>query len=208
MIMKYHQLRIAIAIIVISFFSSCKTESADLPVAQVKKDTLINEYQKAASRDPKKFISDCRALYAEARRMDSILLKELEVDQTKGYKAIEAFSDYANYCASDSLAPVFLIKTAQVAKSINNVPQAKKSLDKCIADYPNFRNRPAAIFLLAQLYDEAGYLNDEQEAKRLYEKILNEYPKSEWAASAKGALMFIGKSDAELLEELKKKNKS
>jgi TolA-binding protein len=78
-------------------------------------------------------------------------------------------------------------------------------LDKCIADYPSFKNRAAALFLLAQLYDEPGYLNDEQEAKKLYQKIIDEHPKSDWASSAKGALSFIGKSDQQIMEELKKK---
>jgi tetratricopeptide (TPR) repeat protein len=185
---------------------SCKAEADK--VVELKKDTLINDFNKIASRDPKKFVSDCRSLFSEARRMDSILHGETEIETGKANQAIEAFTDFSYYCASDTLAPVFLIKTAQVARSIQNIPQAKKVLDKCINDYPNFKDRPAAIFLLAQLYDEPGYLNNEYEAKKLYEKIIQEFPKSDWAESARGALMFIGKNDEEMLREIKKKNRS
>jgi|GEM_PF-638563 len=156
-------------------------------------------------RRGKNYLTDCKKLLAEARRMDSILLNQTEVDKTSANKAIHTFTDFAYYCASDSSSPVYLIKAAQVARAINNIPQAKIALDKCIETYPQFQNRPAAMFLLAQLYDERTYLNDEVEAKKIYEQIINEYPKSDWTLSAKGALTFIGKSDEEIMREFKKK---
>jgi len=150
---------------------------------------------------------NCSALFAEAYKMDSLLLQATEPDQGVANKAIKAFTDFAYYCNTDSLSPVYLIKAAQVARAINNIPQAKIALDYCIDNFQGFRDRPAAMFLLAQLYDEPVYLNDEAEARKLYQKIVDEYPKSAWAASAQGAIKFLGKSDAELLKELKKRNK-
>jgi hypothetical protein len=158
-------------------------------------------------RDPKNYLSDCKILYAEARRMDSALLVQTEVNNSVANKAIVAFTDFAYYCSTDSMRPIYLIKTAQVARAINNIPQAKLALDKCIEDHPSFRNRPAALFLLAQLYDEPTYLNDEHQARKLYQKIIDEYPKSDWAMSAFGAISLLGKSDAEIMKELKKKSK-
>lgn len=139
--------------------------------------------------------------------MDSVLMTQTEVDKAKANEAIKAFTDFAYYCENDTLSPMFLIKTAQVARVINNIPQAKVVLDKCIETYPSFKNRPAAMFLLAQLYDERTYLNNEYEAERIYKQIIDEYPKSDWALSAKGAIQFIGKTDEEILKELKKKRK-
>jgi tetratricopeptide (TPR) repeat protein len=153
------------------------------------------------------FTADCRLLRREAFRMDSILLTQMEIDQAAAAKAIEAFTNLAHYCPGDSTSPVYLVKTAQVARAINNIPQARLALDKCLTDYPNFKDRAAALFLLAQLYDEVTYLNDEQEAKALYQKIIDEHPGSPWAESAKGAIRFIGKTDQQIMEELKKKNK-
>jgi outer membrane protein assembly factor BamD (BamD/ComL family) len=166
--------------------------------------------QKADSneRHPKNYLSDCKKLYAEARRMDSILLTQTEVNNAVANKAIVAFTDFAYYCRTDSMRPIYLIKTAQVARAINNIPQAKLALDKCIEDHPSFNNRPAALFLLAQLYDEPTYLNDEHEARKLYQKIIDEHPKSDWAMSAKGAISLLGKSDEEIMKELKKKVKN
>lgn len=182
------------------FFSFCSNNNSQKETEQ-KTDLDTNK------RLAKNYLTDCKKLYAVARKSDSILLSQTEINEASAKQAIKDFTDYAYYCQSDSLAPIFLIKTAQVAKSINNIPQAKLVLDKCIEDYPNFENRPAALFLLAQLYDERNYLNDPQQAKKLYQKIIDEFPKSDYAESAKGAIRFVGKSDEEIMQEILKKKK-
>lgn len=153
------------------------------------------------------YLSDCSQLFAKAKKMDSILLSQNEVVKASANQAIKAFTDFSNFCTSDSLSPIFLIKTAQVARAVNNIPQAKIALERCIENYPAFENRAAAIFLLAQLYDERTYLNNEHEARKLYQKIIDEYPKSDWALSAKGAINFLGMSDEEIIKVLNKSQK-
>lgn len=188
--------------ILLLFVCACSDKSPQRETTQQKDSSA------SISKSNKNFISDCKALLREAKKMDSILLSQTEIHFPSANKAIVAFADFANYCHQDSLTPVYLIKCAQVARAIENIPQAKLVLDKCIQDYPKFENRPAAIFLLAQLYDEDTYLNNEAEAKKLYLQIIEEYPKSDWALSAKGAISFLGKSDEQIMQELKKKNTS
>jgi TolA-binding protein len=151
--------------------------------------------------------NNCAALYNKAKSMDSTIMAQLDMDINLANKAIQIFTDYAFYCESDSLSPVFLIKTAQIATSINKSNQAKVVLDRCINNYPKFKNKPAAIFLLAQLYDERTHLNNEDEAKKLYEKLIYDYPKTEWALNAQAALSLIGKTDEEIINEFNKNTK-
>ena len=192
--------RLVNAVITFMFvFVSCKPDSVS--EKKLITDSLLQHQEAVLS-----YTQNCAALYAEARKMDSILLGQTEVVPSSANAAMKAFTDFAYYCASDTLGPVFLIKTAQVARAVNNIPQAKVALEKCVENYPSFSNRAAAIFLLAQLYDEPTYLNNEHEAKKLYEQIISDYPKSDWAKSAKGAIQFLGKSDEEILEILKKKS--
>lgn len=189
-------------------FASCsqKNESKER-VSHPKKDSSQSDYLKGVSHSSKEYLNDCKKLFAEAKKMDSIIMRETEIKTDIANKSMKAFTDFAYYCKNDSLAPVFLIKTAQIAQSVNNIPQAKLVLDKCISDYSNFKNLPAALFLLAQLYDdENSYLNDEVQAKKLYKQIIEEYPKSDLVPSAKGALDHIGKTDAQLIKEFNKKN--
>lgn len=183
------------------FFAACNSSKDEAP-----KDNVIPKDSIKTIAVDTPATKDCAILYKRARTMDSTILKALEVDVKVANDAIRAFTDYAFYCESDSLSPIFLIKTAQIAMSINNPNQAKVVLDRVISNYPKFKNKPAAIFMLAQLYDEQTLLNNEAEAKKLYEQLVYEYPKSDWAVSAKGALKLLGKSDAQIVNEFNKKN--
>ncbi len=184
----------------ISVFSFCKNSTSSDEKTDVKDGLISSTPQKVDYGD------ECRKLKSKALFMDSVLLSQTEVVYESANAAIKAFTEFANYCASDSASPVYLIKTAQIARVINNIPQAKVVLEKCIDAYPNFDNRAAAIFLLAQLYDEATYLNDEHEARRLYQKIIDEYPKSDWAFNAGAAIKLLGKTDEDIIKEFNKKN--
>ncbi len=190
---------------VLVFITSCTYSPTEKTVSEKKDSVQITSVKDSVISGTSNYLSDCKKLFAEAKKMDSTLLKEIEIKPDVAKKAIKAFTDFAFYCSSDSTCPIYLIKTAQVAQSINNIAQAKVVLERCVNDYTTSKHRAAALFLLAQLYDEPAYLNNETEAQKLYQKVIDEYPKSDWAKSAKGALNFIGKSDAQIMEELKNK---
>ncbi len=183
------------------FLVACNSSKDESP-----KDNVVPKDSIKAVAVDTPATKDCAVLYQRARTMDSTILKAVEVDVAVANNAIRAFTDYAFYCESDSLSPIFLVKTAQIAMSINNPNQAKVALDRILSNYPKFKNKPAAIFMLAQLYDEQTLLNDETEAKKLYEQLVYEYPKSDWASSAKAAIKLLGKSDQQIVNEFNKKN--
>lgn len=153
------------------------------------------------------YTNECRTYYLEAIKNDSIILAATEADPKVGNKAIKAFTDFASFCPNDSLAPVFLLKAGQIAASINNLPQAQVCFEKCYKDFPDFKNGGAAMFLLAQLYDEVSQLNDEDKARELYGKIINSYPNTEWAKQADAARALLGKTDEQIIKEFEAKNK-
>lgn len=196
--------RILCLVAMAQFFCSC---GVDKPKEEKgNRDSVTDEN---VMKDPKNFFRDCKYLFAKASRLDSILYTQTELNVQTANEAIKSFTDYAYYCANDSISPVFLIKTAQIASTINNITQAKMTLEKCIQDYQNFEGLPTAIFLLAQLYDEKEYLNNEQEAKRLYEEVIARFPDSPEAESARGAIKFLGLTDKEIIKKLKQEqNKS
>lgn len=185
-------------------FQSCSNGSETLKEEQ-QTTTVIDTVQQVISSEP--VSTDCGVLKANARKMDSTLLKQMNLDQTLGNKAIKDFLDFAHYCKQDSAAPIFLIKTAQVAQALARYEQAKLALETCISEYPKFKNKAAALFLLGQLYDEEKQLNDEMKALQYYKQIIKEYPKTDWASSAQGAIALLGKSDKEILNQFEKKNK-
>lgn len=177
-------------------FVSCGTESSSEKKQEAaKKDTVIV------------VADDCTSKLNEAKRLDDILLKANAVNTVDAENAIKAFYEFSINCKTDTLAPVFLIKAGQVAQSINKFTQAQSFFTKCIDEFPKFKSRGAAMFLLAQLYDDPAILNNESEARTLYHQIIREYPQSSYANDAKACIQNLGKSDEELVKEFLKKNK-
>ena len=199
-ILKQVLLILAAGVIVFLLFYNCSgNKTEDQVKVEEKKDSL----PKANSP----YSNDCRALYLEAHKNDSITLAANELDPKVGNKAIKAFTDFSFYCQTDSLAPIFLLKAGQIAQSINNLPQAQVSFERVIKDFPKFSERGAAMFLLAQLYDEAHLLNDEEKAKELYSEIIDLYPGTIWSTNARAAKDLLGKTDEQIVKEFEKNSK-
>lgn len=188
--------------VIVALLSACTEAKQEQPAQMdsANKDSVIKKSEFFSPRD-------CDTLYMAAVRMDSILHRATEANEAQAQQAVKVFLDFAYYCESDTMSPVYLIKAAMVAQSVNNLPQAKLALEQCMNNYRSFRDRPVAIFLLAQLYDGDNHMNNEAEAGVLYKQIINEYPKSYVAANAKAALQMLGKSDEEMIREFNKKNK-
>ena len=177
------------------FFSCGNKSSSEQKHEVVKKDTVVVA------------INECSKFLAEAKRLDNILLKATVVNPEIADQAIKAFYDFSTNCKTDTLAPVFLVKAGQVAQSVRKFTQAQSYFKKCIDDFPKFKSRGAAMFLLAQLYDDASILNDESEASTLYHQVMREYPDSPYANDAKACIKNLGKTDEQLIQEFLKKNK-
>lgn len=197
-ILKQLIILVFVALIVFFLFYNCSGKKTETTETTITKETTTEQPG---------LTNECRTLYLEAVKNDSIILGASEVKVDEANKAIKAFSDFSFYCKTDSLAPVFLMKAGQIATVINNLPQAQISFEKVIKDFPDFKNRGAAMFLLAQLYDEQRYLNNEEKARELYDRIISTYGGSDWAANAMAARELLGKSDEEIVKAFLKKNK-
>ncbi|HWY11277.1 MAG TPA: tetratricopeptide repeat protein [Bacteroidia bacterium] len=189
---------LAAFVVFLMFYNCTGTKTEEQPKAEAKDST---------SKINSVYANDCRALYLDACKNDSIILAANEIDKKVANKAIKAFADFSFYCPTDTLAPIFLLKAGQIAQSINNLPQAQLSFERVINDFPNFKNRGAAMFLLAQLYDEPSMLNDEEKARELYGQIINTFPGTDWAKNADDARSLLGKTDEQIIKEFEKKNK-
>lgn len=176
------------------FFFSCNSNTTADEKSEMKDDTSSVK------------VDECVTLLKQAKHLDSILQKSTAVNNDIADKAITTFDNFSSTCNTDSLAPVFLIKAGQVAQSIKKYEQAQSLFKKCINQFTDFKNRGAALFLLAQLYDNEMMLNNEAEAKIIYEQIIKEYPQSPFANDAKYCIKNIGKTDEQLVQEFLKKN--
>lgn len=189
------RLRLFVSFFLLFFLTACdnRKETADAP----KEETVT---------PGERPVRDCRKLRNEALVMDSMLLAATEAEDSLGTRALASFTAFGFNCTYDSLSPVYLIKAAQVARAVKKPVHARQSLEACISEYKDFKDRPAAMFLLAQLYEEESFMQDRDKARGLYKDIISEYPRSVWAQNAKAALTMVGKSEEEIIKMLKGKN--
>lgn len=154
----------------------------------------------------KKENDSCAYYLKQCKILDDTILKSTEYNEHLVIKANNTFVKYALLCNNDSLSPEYLFKAAQLSQTLNKIEMSEKYLKKIIQDYPKSKLIPAVKFLLAEYYADVNLLNQPQKAKELFNNIIKEYPHTVWAQNAAAALQWIGKSDEELLKELKQKN--
>jgi TolA-binding protein len=184
-----------------ALFFSCGSPSVEQKKEAANTDSLAQTNVVETAQ------TDCAGYYRAAKKADSVLLVATSMNMPDAEKAIEAFNSYSSFCKDKAEAAVYLLKGGQVARSVGKYTVAQAMLKQCANDFPEFKDRGAALFLLAQLYDEASMLNNEAEAKTLYLQIIKEYPKTAYADDAKAALNNLGKTDEQLVQEFLKKNK-
>lgn len=146
----------------------------------------------------------CFYYIRESQHIDSILLSATNYDEQLAIRANNTFVKCAMLCDNDSISPLYLLKAAQLSQTLNKIELSEKYLNKILSDYPKTKLLPAVKFLLAQYYADKNLLNQPRKAEELLNQIIREYPQTTWAENAAAALKWVGKSDEEILKEIKK----
>jgi TolA-binding protein len=98
-----------------------------------------------------------------------------------------------------------LLDAARVADAMGKYDKAIELLGNYHDAVEDKSKKAESAYLVAFIYD--AHLKNEKKAIDYYNKVIDLYPDSPWAQQAKSALHLVGKSDEELLEFLKEKNK-
>ncbi|MFL5763080.1 MAG: tetratricopeptide repeat protein [Bacteroidia bacterium] len=145
------------------------------------------------------------ALHNSILRIEGEMHRTDQLNNVLAGQAVKAYDDYASMYPDDSLAPDYLFKAAEITTATKQYPQSAGYYEKIISDFPKYRLLQECYFMEATVYDQ--YLNQDDKARKIYEKFLSIYPDSHYAADVKAAISNLGKSDEELIKEFEKKNK-
>lgn len=127
------------------------------------------------------------------------------VDKEKALTLINKYIDYAKDYSKELDAPEKLMKAADIAMHMNEDQLALEQINKIQKLYPTFKDMDVCLFLKAHLYeDKLGMLG---EAKEIYNKIIKDFPNSQFADDAEGALKNLGLSPEEMLKKFQEMNK-
>jgi TolA-binding protein len=126
------------------------------------------------------------------------------ISNAKAQETIALYEKFASTFPKDSLAPKYLMKAADICSNTN---QAAKSVELCrkiVEQYPNFKDVPTALFLMAFVTENK--LQNIPRAKELYQEFIQKYPNHPMAKDAKASIENLGLSDEELMAKFQKMN--
>ncbi len=128
------------------------------------------------------------------------------LDRTKGMALIQAYENYANAMAQDSLSAEYLYKGAEIAMNMQMAGQAIEYHQRILNNYPDFGKRSYCLFLQAFIYE--NQLQQFETAKSLYLEFVQKYPDHPLADDASVSVANMGKSLEELIQSWETKEKN
>lgn len=148
--------------------------------------------------------------------VDSISKEEAKMRASKVYvpqqamTALRLYTEFFTRFPNDTLTPEYLFLASNIAQGLGNYQQAAEFLETIIEKHPGFRKYPDAVFSAALLYDDhlekVNFGADR--AIQLYDYVIQKYPNTSYAESAKTLKEFVGKPDSVydnyIMEQMKK----
>lgn len=115
--------------------------------------------------------------------------------------AVEKFCKFVDQNPDNPSAPDWLFKAMQFEIKVGASDKAIELCDKLLNDYPDYRNNPAALVMLAnEVYD--SQLHDLDKARATYEKVISDYPDSNWVESAEKLIEYLGLTPEEIMTRI------
>lgn len=122
------------------------------------------------------------------------LAEDDEVDQL-----LELYRTFAADFPDDSLAPVYLMRAADMNISLGNTDEAVALLDTVISLYPGFEDLGGCWFLKGYAYETAEQFDS---ARAVYTYFVDNYPEHDLASDTRKTLPYLGMSAEEMLEAI------
>jgi TolA-binding protein len=119
-------------------------------------------------------------------------------DPTRQAQAVEQFKAFLERYPQHQGAPQALKQLAVLAQQRGEMQEAIAYYRRLLRDYPHSGQGDEAQFMIAFIYEE--YLHDVEQARLAYQEVIDNYPESELAASARHLLPNVGRDPEEWVE--------
>lgn len=189
--------------VVLSAVSCGNNENADQKDAVITDSTATVETPQVETPPPTP-PQPREEFLVQIKKMEGEMFKAAELDNTKANDAIKLYTDFALYFPKDTLSPEYLFKAGEVATASKKYKRALEQYETILSKYPDYKHYKETMYLKAFLLD--NFLNDDAAAKLVYEEVISKYPNTNYAKDARSAIDNLGKTDEQLMEEIKKKN--
>jgi hypothetical protein len=123
-------------------------------------------------------------------------------DTATASKLVIAYQEFSERYTKDSLAPEYLFRAAGICLNTGKTRQALDFYRSVPVRFPGSKWTPYSIFMQAFVVE--NYIGDLVEAKILYEQFIGGYPNHPLHGDAVVALEYLGRTTAQLLDELER----
>jgi outer membrane protein assembly factor BamD (BamD/ComL family) len=114
---------------------------------------------------------------------------------------VEKFCKFVEQNPDDATAPQWLFKALQIEIKTEESEKAIEICNKLVEEYPDYEYTPAALVMTAsEVYD--SQMHDIDKARATYEKVISDYPDSDWAKNAEKMIEFLGLTPEEILSKI------
>ena len=113
-------------------------------------------------------------------------------------RAIELYGSYLSQHPDREGAPRALRMQARLTQQQGEMRVAVQLYERLLADYPECAYADEAQFMIGYIHEE--HLRDLDRARTAYQKVIDHYPESELAVSAKHLLPHVGRAAEEWVE--------
>lgn len=130
--------------------------------------------------------------------------QEEEYNTKDALELMHLYIRYSDSLPSDSLAPIYLFKAADISMFQQEGGKTIVILDRILGKYPKHELAAMSLFLKAFTFDTR--MNDTASARVFYQQFVNKYPDEEFTDDAINALRNLGKTPEELIREFELMN--
>jgi outer membrane protein assembly factor BamD (BamD/ComL family) len=120
---------------------------------------------------------------AEIKKMEDSLFTSNTLDPEKANAMIGKYNDFADLYPESKEAPEYLMKAADIATAINKPLVKEKNYKRILEKYPDYPKAEIVTYLLAFTLD--ADLNDREQAKGYYQKIIDTAKDTNFVRDAK-----------------------
>ena len=160
----------------------------------------------ACNRGPKELTRDELALSIDSIEQPLMDAAQFDaIDTAKGNSLIALYIQFADAFATDTMAPVYLQRAAQVAGGMGLIDDMVAYYDRVIDNYPDYAKLDECYYEKGIALDNAGR---KEEARKAYNEFLEEFPDHFLAEDIRRALPLLDMSDEMLNEFLNEKMKN
>lgn len=125
------------------------------------------------------------------------------INRLSAQKYVDACEAYALGNSDSGMAPEYLYRAAEMARTLKTYPKALSIYDWIEDRYPNYEKAATTMFLKGFMLENE--LNDKESARKVYQEFVTKFPKSDLQDDVKFLLDNIDKSDEEIMKLIEKK---